>query len=104
MSLARAIAYFAGLLTLDAVAAFVLLVVAGVIAPKGTGTGLSMVLGGLFLAMFVVFAASAAFYLRMLPSAAIAPAGRWMLGGGFVIAVVLLLLASALVTLVVFNR
>lgn len=104
MSLARAIAFFAGLLALDAIAAFVFLVVAGVIAPKGTGSGFSMVFGGLLISIFVAFAASAAIYVRMLPSVTIAPAGRWLLGGAFIVALVLLYLASVLVTLVAFNR
>jgi uncharacterized membrane protein len=104
MSLARALAFFAGLLTLDVVVGFFLLVVAGVIAPKGSGPGLTLVLGGLLGAIFVAFAVSAAIYLRMLPTAAVAPAGRWLLGGAFVLALVVLYLAAVLATLVVFNR
>ena len=38
MSVARALTLFFGVLSLDAIAAFVLLVVAGIIAPKGLGT------------------------------------------------------------------
>jgi hypothetical protein len=104
MSLARAIATLVGLLALDTIAAFVLLVVAGLVAPKGTGTGLTVVLGALLLSIFVAFAASAAVYIRMLSSAHVGDAGRWVLGGSFLLALVLLYLASVLVTLVAFNR
>lgn len=104
MSLARAIALFLGLLTLDALATFVLLVIAGIVAPKGLGTTLSTILGGLLLSIFVAHTASVWIYVRLLAGAASPPPGRYLLVGLFVVFVVLLYLASVLITLIVFNR
>jgi len=104
MSIARAIALFFGLLALNAAAAFVLLVIAGIAAPKGSGTGLTIVLGALLLAIFVAYGASAVIYARLLSSAAFAPGGRWLLTGLFAIATIVLYAGSVIVTLVMFNR
>jgi hypothetical protein len=104
MSLARAIAFFFGLLALDAAAAFVFLAIAGAVAPKGSGTGLTIVLGALLLALFVAYAGSAAVYVRLLSSAALTPGGRWLLGGLFSLSAIVLYALSVVATLVVFNR
>ncbi|MCM2316539.1 MAG: hypothetical protein NDJ92_15420 [Thermoanaerobaculia bacterium] len=104
MSLARAIALFFGLLTLDGIVALVLLIVAGVVAPKGLGTTFSTILGGVLLTILAAHSASVWIYVRMLATGAFPAAGRYLLAGLFVIAVVLLYLATVLVTLVVFNR
>ncbi|MFA6956311.1 MAG: hypothetical protein WC538_10605 [Thermoanaerobaculia bacterium] len=104
MSIARAIAFFLGFLALDAAAAFVLLVIAGIVAPKGMETSLTIILGALLLAIFVAYAASAVIYARLLSTAAFAPGGRWLLGGLFALTVIVLYAASVVVTLVMFNR
>ena len=104
MTLARALALFAGFLALDALAAFVLLVVGGLLAPKGTGTGLSVVLGGVLLASLLAFGTSAALYLRLLFAAEPVVSGRWFLGALFVLASLLLYFGMVVVTLVAFNR
>lgn len=104
MTLARALALFAGLLALDAIVAFVLLVAGGIVAPKGTGTGLTVVLCGVLGGAFLAFGATAAIYLRMLFAPEPALAGRWLLAALFVLASVALYLCTVLVTLVAFNR
>jgi len=104
MSFARAIAFFLGLLALDAAAAFVLLVIAGTVAPKGSGTSLTIILGALLLAIFVAYVASGVIYARLLSSAAFAQGGRWLLGGLFALASIVLFALAVVATLVVFNR
>ena len=102
MTLARALALFAGLLALDAFVAFVLLVAGGIVAPKGTG--LTVVLGGVLGAAFLAFCAIAAIYFRMLFAPDPALAGRWLLASLFVLASIALYLCTVVVTLVLFNR
>lgn len=104
MSLTRALVIFFGLLTIDAAVAFVLLAIAGIVAPRGLGATLSVILGGLLLSIFAAYAASAWIYFRLLAAAPSAPPGRYLLVGLFVVAAALLYLISVLITLVVFNR
>ena len=104
MSLARAIVLFLALLTLDGIVTFVLLVVAGAVAPKGLGTTFSTILGGVLLSILAAYSASVLIYVRLLATGAFPATGRYLLVSLFIIAVVLLYLASVLVTLVVFNR